>query len=57
VVLEYDPRGTEGQYVYESVHFGKPFIERLTANYEFVKQVGDLFVWKPKGASFPELEE
>jgi hypothetical protein len=57
VVLEYDPRVSEGQYVYESVHFGKPFIERLTANYEFVKQVGDQFVWKPKGATFPELND
>ena len=57
MVLEYDPRNTEGTYVYESVHFGAPFSEHLLANYELVKQVGDLYVWKPKGADFPALEE
>lgn len=57
VVLEYDPRGDEGKYVYQSVHFGDPFLEHLTANYEFVKQVGDVFVWKPKGATLPGLTD
>jgi hypothetical protein len=57
VVLEYDPRTGEGTYVYDSVHFGPPFRQHLTANYEFVKQVGDLFVWKPKGAAFPTMED
>jgi hypothetical protein len=56
VVLEFDPRTTEGTFVYENVHFGPPFLQHLTANYEFVKQVGDLFVWQPKGAPLPSME-
>lgn len=57
VVLEFDPRINEGDYVYTTVHFGDPFLEHLRNNYEFVKQVGDVYVWKPKGAAFPVIEE
>ena len=56
VVLEFDPRIDEGKFVYQNIHFGAPFLEHLTANYEFAEHVGDLFVWKPKDAEFPAIE-
>lgn len=48
IVLEYDPMDARGIAAYTGMHFGRPVIERMLANYRFETSVGRYRIYVPR---------